>query len=44
VHSGFVMPKNLSIFQNVNAGWSKVVPKLIAIVAEEGKATAGKKS
>ena len=44
VHSGFVMPKNMSIFQNINAGWSKVVPKLIAIVAEEAKATTGKKS
>ncbi|HUQ36475.1 MAG TPA: SRPBCC domain-containing protein [Aestuariivirga sp.] len=44
VHSGFIMPKNLAIFQNVNAGWSKVVPKLIAIVAEEAKATVGKKS
>ena len=44
VHSGFIMPKNMSIFQNINAGWSKVVPKLIAIVAEEAKATAGKKS
>ena len=44
VHSGFIMPKNMSIFQNINAGWSKVVPKLIAIVAEEAKATGGKKS
>ena len=44
VHSGFIMPKNMPIFQNINAGWSKVVPKLIAIVAEETKATAGKKS
>ena len=44
VHSGFSMPRNMSVFQNINAGWSKVVPKLIAIVAEEAKATAGKKS
>jgi uncharacterized protein YndB with AHSA1/START domain len=44
VHSGFVMPKNMSIFQNINAGWSKVVPKLIAIVAEEANTTAGKLS
>jgi uncharacterized protein YndB with AHSA1/START domain len=41
VHSGFVMPKNISVFKNVNAGWSKVVPKLIAIVAEEASAKVG---
>ena len=44
VHSGFIMPRNMSTFQNINAGWPKVVPKLIAIVAEEAKAAAGKKS
>ena len=42
VHSGFVMPKNMSMFQNINAGWSKVVPKLIAIVAEQANATVEK--
>lgn len=44
VHSGFVMPKNMSMFQNINAGWSKVVPKLIAIVAEQANTTAEKSS
>ena len=44
VHSGFVMPKNFAIFQNVNAGWSKVVPKLIAIVEEESQSHVGEKS
>jgi uncharacterized protein YndB with AHSA1/START domain len=34
VHSGFVMPKNESVFKNVNAGWSVVLPKLIAVAAE----------
>ena len=34
VHSGFVMPRNEAVFKNVNAGWSRVVPKLIAIAAE----------
>ncbi len=41
VHSGFVMPKNLSVFQNVSQGWSKIVPKLIAIVAEDLNAKMG---
>jgi uncharacterized protein YndB with AHSA1/START domain len=35
VHSGFVMPKNASVFQNINEGWSKVIVKMIAIAAEE---------
>ncbi len=42
VHSGFIMATNMSIFKNVSAGWSKVVSKLIAIVAEVG-ATVGEK-
>lgn len=41
VHSGFIMPKNLSVFQNVSQGWSKIVPKLIAIVAEDLNAKMG---
>jgi uncharacterized protein YndB with AHSA1/START domain len=35
VHSGFVMPKNASVFRNINEGWSKVIVKMIAIAAEE---------
>ena len=35
VHSGFVMAKNASVFQNINEGWSKVIAKMIAIAAEE---------
>jgi uncharacterized protein YndB with AHSA1/START domain len=35
VHSGFVLPKNEAVFKNINAGWSKVIPKMIAIAAEQ---------
>ncbi|MDP1700201.1 MAG: SRPBCC domain-containing protein [Aestuariivirga sp.] len=41
VHSGFVMPKNISVFQNVSEGWSKVIRKMIAIAAEEADAMPG---
>ncbi|MGL4490038.1 MAG: SRPBCC family protein [Rhizobiaceae bacterium] len=34
VHSGFVLPKNAAVFKNVNAGWSKIIPKMIAIAAD----------
>ena len=44
VHSGFVMPKNASVFQNINEGWSKVIVKMIAIAAEEADARAGEKT
>lgn len=42
VHSGFVMPRNESVFKNVNAGWSVVVPKMIAIAAEAAGVQEGK--
>jgi uncharacterized protein YndB with AHSA1/START domain len=32
VHSGFVMPKNAAVFQNINGGWTKVIAKMIAIL------------
>ena len=44
VHSGFVMPKNVSVFQNISEGWSKVIRKMIAIAAEEADARAGEKT
>jgi uncharacterized protein YndB with AHSA1/START domain len=31
VHSGFVMPKNEAVYRNINAGWSGLIPKLMAI-------------
>ncbi len=37
VHSGFVLPKNEAVFKNINAGWSKIIPKLIAIAAEQSQ-------
>ncbi len=42
VHSGFAMPKNVSVFQNISEGWPKVIRKMIAIAAEEAGAAAGK--
>ena len=41
VHSGFVLPKNESVFKNVNAGWSVVLPRMIEIAAEEAKRKEG---
>jgi uncharacterized protein YndB with AHSA1/START domain len=38
VHSGFVMPKNISVFQNISEGWPKVISKLVAIAAEHDSA------
>ena len=36
VHSGFVTPKNDTAFKNMSEGWTKVVQKLDAVVAEGG--------
>ncbi len=33
-HSGFILPKNESTFKNISSGWPRIVPKLIAVVAE----------
>jgi uncharacterized protein YndB with AHSA1/START domain len=35
VHSGFVLPHNETAYRNMSGGWQKVVPRLIAIAAEE---------
>jgi len=35
VHSGFVMPKNDTAYQNISGGWVKVVKNLVAISGEE---------
>jgi uncharacterized protein YndB with AHSA1/START domain len=35
VHSGFVLPKNDTAFNNMSEGWKKVVPRLGAIVDEQ---------
>ena len=35
VHSGFVMPKNDTAYQNMSGGWVKVVKNLVAISGEE---------
>ncbi len=35
VHSGFALPKDEAIFKNINAGWPRIIPKLIALVAEQ---------
>ena len=37
VHSGFVLPRNETVFKNVNAGWSKIIPRMIAIAAEQAQ-------
>ncbi len=34
VHSGFVLPRNEIALKNMGEGWSKVVPKLRALVQE----------
>jgi uncharacterized protein YndB with AHSA1/START domain len=34
VHSGFVMPKNETTFKNISSGWPRIIPKLIALVAD----------
>lgn len=36
VHSGFVLPKNASAFENMSVGWTKVVRTIDAIASEEG--------
>lgn len=35
VHSGFVLPKNDTAYQNMSEGWNKVLRNLDAIVAEQ---------
>lgn len=35
VHSGFVMPRNDSTFNNLGNGWQQVLPALRAVVDEE---------
>jgi uncharacterized protein YndB with AHSA1/START domain len=34
VHSGFVLPRNDTAYQNMSGGWSKVVPSIGAIAGE----------
>lgn len=35
VHSGFVLPKNDTAYQNMSEGWNKVLRNLDAVVAEQ---------
>lgn len=35
VHSGFVLPKNDTAYQNMSEGWNKVLHNLDAVVAEQ---------
>lgn len=35
VHSGFVRPRNDTAFQNMSAGWKKIIPRLGAITDEQ---------
>ncbi|MET3897513.1 uncharacterized protein YndB with AHSA1/START domain [Devosia sp. UYZn731] len=35
VHSGFVMPVNDVAFKNMSEGWTKILPRLIAIIDEQ---------
>jgi uncharacterized protein YndB with AHSA1/START domain len=35
VHSGFVLPNNETAFENMGAGWKKVVPAIGAIAGEQ---------
>ncbi len=35
VHSGFVMPKNGTAFQNMSEGWKKVVPQIGVIAGDQ---------
>lgn len=41
VHSGFVLPRNESVFKNINGGWAVVLPKMLEIAAEEAKRKEG---
>ena len=38
VHSGFVLPRNEAVFRNINAGWSRLLPKMAAVAAEQPQA------
>jgi uncharacterized protein YndB with AHSA1/START domain len=35
VHSGFVLPKNVTAFRNMNEGWKKVVGNVNSVAAEQ---------
>lgn len=35
VHSGFELPKNETVFNNINAGWSRLLPKMIAVAVQQ---------
>lgn len=43
VHSGFALPKNVTVFRNISEGWPKVIRKMITIAAEGAGAAARKK-
>ena len=34
VHSGFILPRNDTAYQNMSGGWKKVVPRIGAITGE----------
>jgi len=36
VHSGFVMPRNETAYENMSGGWKKILPRLGAIADEQG--------
>jgi uncharacterized protein YndB with AHSA1/START domain len=35
VHSGFVLPRNDTAYQNMSGGWSQVVPRIGALATED---------
>ena len=39
VHSGFVLPRNDTAFRNMSTGWTKVIQRLDAVVAENDPRT-----
>jgi uncharacterized protein YndB with AHSA1/START domain len=41
VHSGFVMPRNASVFANTEGGWRVVVPRMVALIDQEQSMTEG---
>jgi uncharacterized protein YndB with AHSA1/START domain len=41
VHSGFVLPKNETAFQNMSNGWTKVIQTIGALAEEHGEPTRG---
>ena len=34
VHAGFVLPRNQTAYLNMSGGWSKVIPRIVAISGE----------